>query len=366
MKRRELWAWISNTDGIHYEKIKKLLKYFKTPERIYTADVKSLVDNGGISEDSALKIIKSRESFNSRKFFENLDRMKIEFVCIDDKRYPQKLRPYSHKPYYLFYKGKLPDSHKKSVAMVGARACSDYGRKMSEKIACQLSRNGVQIISGMARGIDTYSQLGALTGKTPTYAVLGCGVDICYPNENIELYRDICRNGGIISEYAPGTQPAAWHFPQRNRIISGLSDIVTVVEAREKSGSLITVEWALEQGKDIMAVPGRIGEGLSSGCNRLIKAGAGIITTAEDVLEELFGDLKYVVFSEEGNTKIKEKALEKDLTMLYSELGLQPKSIYELIEATGLDYSVLTEKLLQLQLIGLVEQPRENYYSKID
>ena len=212
------------------------------------------------------------EKLKDKNYIKELEKQGIKVVSVNDRDYPAKLLPYDHRPEYLFYKGRLPDRDKPVVAMVGARACSNYGRKMARALARELSENGVQIISGMARGIDTYSQIGALEGGTPTFAVLGSGVDVCYPTENIELYNDILKNGGIISEYPPGAGPIAWHFPLRNRIISGLSDKVIVVEAREKSGSLITVEWALEQGKDVMAVPGRVGEKLSDGCNRLIRA----------------------------------------------------------------------------------------------
>jgi DNA processing protein len=260
----------------------------------------------------------------------------------------------------LFYKGKLPDDNIPTVAMVGARACSNYGRNMAKIIGKELSEKGVQIISGMARGIDTYSQLGALEGRTATFAVLGCGVDICYPTENVELYADIIKNGGILSEYPPGSAPEKWHFPQRNRIISGLSDKTVVVEAKERSGSLITVEWALEQGKDVMAVPGHIGERLSHGCNRLIRAGAGIITCVEDILL----DLKFEVVHEADKEKPNEKTLEKDFLLLYSELSLQPKNVYELIENTGIIYEKIVGMLLKLQLEGLIEQPYENYFSK--
>ena len=217
----------------------------------------------------------------------------------------------------------------------------------------------MQVISGMARGVDTYSQLGAIEGGMSTYAVLGSGVDICYPVENIELYGDIINNGGIISEYPPGSSPEGWHFPQRNRIISGLADKIVVVEARENSGSLITVEWALEQGGDVMAVPGRVDDKLSQGCNRLIKSGAGIVTNVDDILS----DLGYNAYYEQKKEKAKEKILEKDFLMLYSELGLQPKSIYELIETTGIVYEKIVTMLLKLQLEGLIEQPYENYFS---
>lgn len=361
MSNRELWAWISGIKGMHYEKIKKLLKKFKSINNIYSANENDLIKQMGMSKAEARIIMEAKEKFDGKKFFEELDRQEIKLVTVEDKEYPEKLKAYNDKPYYLFYKGILPKNDMPVVAMVGARACSNYGRYVSKNIARELSLKGIQIISGMARGIDTYSGLGAIEGGSPSFAVLGCGVDICYPSENIGLYNNLCKNGGIISEYPPRTKPLSWHFPQRNRIISGLADKIVVVEAKEKSGSLITVEWALEQGKDVMAVPGQIGDKLSEGCNRLIKSGAGIITSPEDITEEL----KYVVFKKGDKFNVEEKPLEKDLALLYSELRLQPKNVYELMEVTGWGYETLLEKLLQLQLMGLAVQPSENYYSRV-
>ncbi len=315
-----------------------------------------------MKEKNGNKKYKIKELLKSQKYLEELEKQNIHVTVPGDENYPAKLMPYNHKPECLFYKGKLPCDDVPAVAMVGARACSNYGRNMAKSIARELSEKGVQIISGMARGIDTYSGLGALEGGSPTFAVLGCGIDICYPSENIELYENIIKSGGIISEYPPGVPPVAWHFPQRNRIISGLADKIVVVEARENSGSLITVEWALDQGKDVMAVPGRLGEKLSSGCNRLIKSGAGIITSTEDIFQEL----KYVVFNKEKEKEVTKKSLEKDLSLLYSELSLQPKNMYELMNDTGLRYEKLAEMLLKLQLMGLIEQPSENYYSRLN
>ena len=325
------------------------------------ASATKLENKGKMKKEDVDRILESKEKFNSEDFFRKLNSNDIKFVCIEDLEYPKRLLPYEHKPFFLYYRGKLPDMDRPIVSIVGARACSGYGRNMAKMLGEKLSDYGVQIVSGMARGIDTFAQLGALNGESATFGVLGCGVDICYPTENIELYENILKKGGIISEYLPGTKPNSWHFPQRNRIISGISDIVVVVEAKEKSGSLITVEWALEQGKNIMAVPGRVGDKLSSGCNRLIKTGAGIVTSEKDILEEL----KYYVFKEERKINAEEKTLEKEFLMLYSELGLQPKNIYELIESTGLSYEKLVDMLLQLQLKGLVTQPSYNYYSRL-
>ena len=361
MEKREYWAWISTVEDMYYDKISRLIERFGSIESIYTATAKKLENKGKLKKDDVDKIIKSREKFDSEKFFESLNNNGMKFVCVDEPDYPTRLTPYTHKPFFLYYKGKLPDMDRPIVSIVGARACSGYGRNMAKMLGEKLSDYGVQIVSGMARGIDTFAQLGALNGESATFGVLGCGVDICYPTENIELYENILKKGGIISEYLPGTKPNSWHFPQRNRIISGISDIVVVVEAKEKSGSLITVEWALEQGKNIMAVPGRVGDKLSSGCNRLIKTGAGIVTSEKDILEEL----KYYVFKEERKINAEEKILEKEFLMLYSELGLQPKNIYELIESTGISYEKLVDMLVQLQLKGLVTQPTYNYYARL-
>lgn len=362
MSGRDYWLWISSVNFIYFDKLKKLIEQFKSVKNIYCASKKDLMSKGGLSNEEIAVLDNSRKSFRTEQYLEKLKKKNIHFICIEDENYPQRLFPYNHKPYFLFYKGRMPDDSLPVAAMVGARACSGYGRNMARNLARELSHNNVQIISGMARGIDTYSGLGAIEGKAPVFAVLGCGVDICYPTENIELYENILKNGGVISEYPPGSPPTAWHFPQRNRIISGLSDKVVVIEAKEKSGSLITVEWALEQGKDVMAVPGRVGDRLSSGCNRLIKNGAGLVTSAEDILEEL----KYVVFNKANKEGAMEKTLEKEFLLLYSELSLQPKNIYELIQATGLKYERLVEMLLQLQLRGLIEQPSYNCYSRLN
>ncbi len=361
MEKREYWAWISTVENMYYNKISRLVESFGSIENVYMASATKLENKGKMKKEDVDRILKSKEKFNSDDFFRKLNSNNINFVCIEDLDYPKRLLPYEHKPFFLYYRGKLPDMDRPIVSIVGARACSGYGRNMAKMLGEKLSDYGVQIVSGMARGIDTFAQLGALNGESATFGVLGCGVDICYPTENIELYENILKKGGIISEYLPGTKPNSWHFPQRNRIISGISDIVVVVEAKEKSGSLITVEWALEQGKNIMAVPGRVGDKLSSGCNRLIKTGAGIVTSEKDILEEL----KYYVFKEERKINAEEKILEKEFLMLYSELGLQPKNIYELIESTGLSYEKLVDMLLQLQLKGLVTQPSYNYYSRL-
>ncbi len=269
------------------------------------------------------------------------------------------LLPYEHKPLWFFVKGEMPSDEVPSVAIVGARNCTGYGKSMAKEIAYDLTKAGVQVISGMARGIDSYSHIGALNAGGKTFAVLGCGPDICYPKENINMYSDIVKNGGVISEYVPGTMPLAMQFPQRNRIISGLSDRVIVIEAREKSGSLITVEWALEQGKDVMALPGRTTDSLSTGCNRLIKSGAALITSAKDVLEEM--GLKTEEKQQEKKINI---ALEKDLQVVYSCVDLSLKHLHIIIEETGFEYEKTVKILLELQMLNLIDEPVKDYFMR--
>ena len=205
-----------------------------------------------------------------------------------DREYPRRLLEIPQAPKQLYVRGKLPEEGVPSVAVIGARDCSYYGQEVAKRLGRLFGENGIQVISGMARGIDGIGQQAAVQAGGSSFAVLGCGADICYPRQNQDLYDRLCKQGGVISEYEWGTPPRAGYFPPRNRIVSGLADAVIVVEARKKSGTLITVDMALEQGKEVYAVPGRLVDDLSSGCNYLIKNGAGILLDMEEFMEELW------------------------------------------------------------------------------
>ncbi len=359
MTTSEYWIWLVHIDGMWQGKINRLLRIFGSVEEIYKSSEKMLSTSGVLKEEDVKNIIESKKCFDSKGKLYELDKKDIKFIHIDMEEYPKKLLNLSDKPYVLFVKGNLP-RNKYAVSIVGARACSNYGRECAKKISSELAENKVDIISGMARGIDTYAHLGALKSEVSTYAVLGCGVDVCYPTENIELYQDIIKNGGIISEYICGTKPLAWQFPMRNRLISGLSDATIVIEARERSGSLITVEYALEQGKDIFALPGRINDPLSSGCNRLIKEGAFLLLESKDVLSELgISDEMYI----KKNKKIK-YLLEKDFEVVYSNVDLIPTSVEEITLKSALEYGRVYEILLKLQLERIVFEPVKNYFAR--
>lgn len=244
-------------------------------------------------------------------FYLNLLRNDISWTHLNCKDYPYRLKNIGDPPLILFYKGRLPDEERPCVAIVGARECSPYGEKTALMFAKELSSAGVQIISGMARGIDGISQRGSISVGGNTFGVLGCGVDVIYPEENKDLFEDILKDGGILSEFEPGTEPLRQYFPSRNRIISGLSDIVLVVEARKRSGTYITVTQALEQGREVFAVPGRITDALSDGCNNLIAAGAEIAVNSQTLMQDLKNKgFKYI----NGSFDIKDKRREIDDT----------------------------------------------------
>lgn len=224
-----------------------------------------------------------------------------------DKDYPQRLKCLSDRPKELYYIGKLPADDIPSVAIIGARNCSGYGRQMAREFAIELAAAGIQIISGMARGVDGIAGRAALMAGGSSYAVLGSGVDVCYPRENAELYEELMSKGGVISELAPGYPAMAANFPRRNRIISGLADAVLVIEARERSGTLITVNMALEQGREVYALPGRITDSLSYGCNRLISEGAVPAIRPYELTEQIISR-----FGNKGIKTAKENGQDKD------------------------------------------------------
>ena len=272
--------------------------------------------------------------------------------------YPDKLRNIHNPPYCLYYIGKLPEKNRKSVGIVGARGRSCYGSEVARKISGELAKYNIDIISGMAKGIDADSHVGALDVHGDTYAVLGCGVDICYPASNKYIYNRIMDCGGIISEYPPQSAPKQQHFPARNRIISGLSDYIVVIEAREKSGSLITADYAMEQGKDVYAVPGRITDSLSGGCNKLIKQGAGVINNIEEFIKDIIeeDDFHY------SQIDFRKNLLEKDEALVYSLLNFCPIGLSELMDKLPMELYEIINIMDRLCNKGFVREAYPNFY----
>jgi DNA processing protein len=362
MTEEESWFWLCNIQGIYRKKIKLLVEYYGSPFQIFKLKENQIEDIKILTKQEQYHLLKSRKETEIKENYSKLQEKNIEFVSIVHSNYPKKLIHIPDSPCCLYLKGKLPDENIPSVAMIGARDCSNYGKEIALEYARDLAANGVQIISGLARGVDSFSHEGALSIKGKTFGVLGCGVNICYPKENFGLYTNMIETGGIISEYPIHTQPLSMLFPERNRIISGLADIILVIEAREKSGSLITTDLALEQGKDIFAVPGRVTDSLSKGCNRLIFQGAGIANSPKDIMNEL--GLKY-----EQNLKLLKKnnnLLESKENIVYSCLDLQPKSLDEIINSVNMEYSEIMSALVDLELKGLMKETSKNYYVRIN
>lgn len=287
MEDKKYWIWLSRIEGLGSVRKNKLLEMFVDPEVVWNLKFEDIVAIGGFGEKVAKAILDSKYRGNLDKYVEYMQNYGISIVTIYDKEYPNKLRNIYDPPVTLYVKGNKEILNENSIAIVGCRDCSNYGKEVAQKVAYELGKEDISIISGMAKGIDSQAHIGCLNAKGKTIAVLGSGLDRIYPKENLKLYNEIIANGGaIVSEYIIGTKPDKMNFPARNRIISGLSDGLVVVEAKQKSGTLITVDFALEQGKNIFVVPGNITSANSAGTNELIKQGAKCITDVKDILEE--------------------------------------------------------------------------------
>lgn len=281
------WVWLSSINNLSLDIIYKLLERYKEPEKIWYLDKKDL-ERLDINKENINKILDIYYKQNIDNIMFYIKKNNIKVISINDKEYPESLKRIYDPPIVLYANGNLNLLNNKSIAIVGCRLCSVYGKIITKKLAYNLSEKNITIISGMARGIDSYAHIGALEAKGSTIAVLGSGIDVIYPKENERLYYEIIRNNGLIlSEYIVGTKPIPINFPRRNRIISALSNGVLVTEAKIRSGSFITVDFALEQGKDIFAVPGNINSINSEGTNSLIKQGAKLVTCVEDILDEI-------------------------------------------------------------------------------
>ena len=280
------WLWLTNLRGLSNQTRLALLRHFGTPEDIYYADEGEILLTEGITRQQAA-LLADHDLTAANRILADCQRLNISILTLQDAAYPGRLKNIYDPPCLLYYKGRMPSfDEEAAIAVVGTRDCSPYGVACAEKLSYGLASGGALIVTGLAAGVDAAAARGALRGGGTVAGVVGNGLDIAYPYENRYLYEDVAAAGVLISEYPPGTRPAASHFPVRNRILSGLSLAALVVEAKERSGALITANTALEQGRDVFAVPGPIDADNSVGCNRLIRDGAGLVSEAWDILRE--------------------------------------------------------------------------------
>ena len=286
MSALKFWVWLTEQNRLGGPARQALLEHFGSPEEVYYAEPGDLLQVEGITADQ-VQALENKSLDREQSILEECARKDIFLLTAQDALYPQRLKNIYDPPLLLYGRGSMPlFDEEAAVAVVGTRSCSPYGIRTAERFGFEMSKQGGLVVSGLARGIDAASQLGALRAGGLTAAVLGCGVDVVYPPENDRLYEDVAASGVLLSEYPPGAEPFGWHFPARNRILSGLCLATLVVEAPEKSGALITAATALEQGRDVFAIPGPLDAEGSVGCNRLIRDGAGLATESWDILRE--------------------------------------------------------------------------------
>ena len=289
-KNIKYWIWLSRIKNVNCIQKELLLNKYKTPERIWNLKEEELNEIKELDKNFIEEILKVDYRKNLDFYEKYIQNNNIKIITIFDEAYPEKLKNIYDKPIVLYAKGNIELLKHDGISIIGCRNCTSYGKETAQKLSYDIAKQNICIISGLAKGIDTYSHIGALEAKGNTIAVIGNGLDNVYPYENKKLCERILENNGlIITEYIIGTKPDKLNFPQRNRIISALSDGIVVIEAREKSGTLITVDFGLEHGKEIFAVPGNLNCNNSVGTNKLIKQGAYLITNYKDVLDVCYG-----------------------------------------------------------------------------
>lgn len=366
MKQEDFyWYWLTNIDGVGRDTIHRLLEVFKNPRSVYEAD-----------EEVVLPILKTQKQKKAFLFSRDKDRIQsgyqklmenqISFIHQDMTEYPKRLRVIPDAPYSLYVKGHLPEEGRKAIAIIGARNCTRYGMEMARFFGRELSKCHVPIISGLARGIDGMAHVGALEASGYTLGILGGGIDQVYPKENYQLFIRMQQSGGILSESNMGIAPSPGLFPQRNRLIAGFCDGILVVEAMEKSGTFITVDQGLEQGKEIFALPGRVMDEKSAGCNNLIKLGAHIVTEVEDILEILQIERKKVPKLNDLN-RVEEIADKMSLApiekMVYSCLRIEPKYLDDIIDELKIAPQQICMALNRMVISGIIAETARNYYA---
>lgn len=356
---------LSQISGIGNVTYKRLINRFGSAQKVFDAGKKRISEIPSITADKVGAIV----SFNSwesvKEQIKKVQDSGVKILSIEDKEYPQRLKKIYDLPPVLYLKGDFAEVDKLPVAVVGSRHPSTYGSLSAERIASGLARKGITVVSGMAMGIDSKAHRTALNAGGRTIAVLGSGIDVIYPSENKSLYSDIIKNGVVMSEFSLGTRPEPSNFPRRNRIISGLSLGVVVVEATEKSGALITAKLAIDQNREVFAVPGNIDSARSQGTNKLIQDGAKLIESVDDIMEELkyyFGTEFKLEMSQQKDLFIDDDSLTDEEKKTLVCLSAESVHIDTVIEESGFRSEVVSKILLDLELKGLVKQiPGKNF-----
>jgi len=339
-------------------RIKRLIRHFGSPELAWRATRQDLLAVEGISSNLRDKILRERQNIHPERAWEQVLRQECSVVTWEEEHYPVLLREIYDPPPLLYYRGDIGLMNSYCLAIVGSRRHTVYGRENASKFAAGLSNHNITIVSGMARGIDTWAHRGVLGAGGKTVAVLGCGLDICYPPENKKIKLEIENSGIVISEFPPGYQPLPQNFPRRNRIISGLSWGTLVIEAGGKSGALITADFALEQGREVFAIPGSIASPYSRGCHKLIKEGAKLVEKVEDMLEEL----SLTVAANNTALPQQEQGFNPDEKKLLELIPFEPLALEDLVALSKLSLASLNALLLELELKGAIKQLPGKYF----
>lgn len=358
MEDKLYWYWFCGKVMLPIKKQKELMDIFIHPKELYKINPDIIKES--LTELEYQRFLTSRDETAIRSGYDALRKDEIRFITSKEAAYPNRLRKIYDAPYGIFQKGQPYEEKELSIAIVGSRYPTTYGLEITKIFAKELAEAGVQIISGLARGVDGAAHRAIIEKRGQAVGVLGCGIDLIYPKQNFQLFYEMYENQTVISEYPPGSEPLKWHFPERNRIISGLSDGILVTEARERSGSLITADCGLDQNKEVFAVPGMITEKYSKGCHGLIKQGAKLVENIDDILTEFS---EFTGFSRKF-PKLHVKSLAMAEKRVYDMLSLKPKHIDEILSESTYSYEEVIKALFQLEAKGYIKQTHQNLYIK--
>jgi len=356
VKEVEYWVGLSLVPGIGGNRLKSLISRFKSARAVLEASRSDLNALGILDDKTVARLSGSRHIELGQKQVDLLRKVGGQVVTFLDQDYPRNLKDLDEAPPLLYVRGSLKEEDSLAIAIVGSRRATAYGRATAERLSFELASRGVTIISGFATGVDSAAHRGALRAGGRTLAVLGCGLDINYPAGNRGLREKIVSSGALVTEFPLGTQPLAGNFPKRNRIVSGLSLGLVVVEAAVKSGTLSTVKWAADQGREVFAVPGDINRKTSSGTNRLIREGAKLTTCADDVLEE-------IGISKRPSIQAAKESVSDDEKEVMERLEYGPVHVDEIAEDLKMPVNETLAILLSLELKGIVRQTPGKIFS---